>query len=44
MPGAPARLLVTGMREFSLTYHLDPEPVEVGHAREQVRKTLPGWA
>jgi histidine kinase-like protein len=44
--------LVAGLRscaqvitvsEFSFTYWVDPEPAQVGHAREQVRKVLPGW-
>lgn len=36
-------MLVTLTREYTVTCLLDPEPVQVGHAREQVRKTLPGW-
>jgi signal transduction histidine kinase len=31
------------MTELWLTCRLDPEPVQVGRAREQVRKVLPGW-
>lgn len=34
---------MTAIPEFSFTYLLDPEPVQVGHARAQVRKILPGW-
>jgi hypothetical protein len=41
--GLERLMLVTATREFSVTYRLDPEPVEVGRAREQVRKALPGW-
>jgi two-component sensor histidine kinase len=29
--------------KFSFTCQLAPEPAEVGYAREQVRKILPGW-
>jgi signal transduction histidine kinase len=28
---------------LSVTLRLDPEPVQVGYAREQVRKVTPGW-
>jgi anti-sigma regulatory factor (Ser/Thr protein kinase) len=31
------------MSEFLFIHRLDPEPVQVGLAREQVRKILPGW-
>ena len=36
-------MLVTAPRDLTVTCRLDPEPVQVGHAREQVRKALPGW-
>lgn len=42
--GLELLMLVTAAAcEFSVTYQLGPEPAEVGHAREQVRKALPGW-
>jgi two-component sensor histidine kinase len=31
------------MTELSFNYRLNPEPRQVGYAREQVRKILPGW-
>jgi signal transduction histidine kinase len=34
---------LTAIPEFSFAYQVDPEPAQVGHAREQVRKILPGW-
>jgi anti-sigma regulatory factor (Ser/Thr protein kinase) len=36
-------MLVTLNREHAVTYVLDPEAVQVGRARERVRKALFGW-
>jgi serine/threonine-protein kinase RsbW len=36
-------LPVTAAHELSVTFRLVPQPVQVGYAREQVRKALPGW-
>jgi Histidine kinase-like ATPase domain len=41
--GLELLMLVTATDEFSITYWLEPKPAEVRHAREQVRKALPGW-
>ncbi|HEY5988993.1 MAG TPA: ATP-binding protein [Streptosporangiaceae bacterium] len=30
-------------KQHSVTYHLGHDPSEVGYAREQARKTVPGW-
>ena len=35
-------MLVTASGELAVSYRLDPEPVQVGRAREQTRKFLPG--
>jgi anti-sigma regulatory factor (Ser/Thr protein kinase) len=34
---------MTAMSELSFAWRVDPEPAQVSHAREQVRKILPGW-
>jgi anti-sigma regulatory factor (Ser/Thr protein kinase) len=34
---------VSTIPKLSFTYQLDPDPIQVGRAREQVRKVLPGW-
>jgi anti-sigma regulatory factor (Ser/Thr protein kinase) len=36
-------MLVTAPRELAVSYPLDSDPVQVARAREQARKTLPGW-
>ena len=36
-------MLVATPDELAVSCRLDPEPVQVGRAREQARKTLPGW-
>ena len=36
-------MFVTAPGELAVSYRLRPEPVQVGRAREQARKTLPRW-
>ena len=36
-------MLVATPDELTVSCRLDREPVQVGRAREQARKTLPGW-
>ncbi|SRR6266566_5186111 len=36
-------MLVTESRELGVSFRLDCDPVQVSRAREQTRKTLPGW-
>jgi signal transduction histidine kinase len=39
----PSRKVVLRATELSFACRLDPVPAQVGHAREQVRKVIPGW-
>lgn len=34
---------MTASRQLRASYWLGQDPIEVGYARRQVRKTLPGW-
>lgn len=34
---------MTAATELSFTFRIDPQPIQVGYAREQVRKVIPGW-
>ncbi len=36
-------MLVATADELAVSYQLDPEPVQVGRARELARKALPSW-
>ena len=36
-------MLVTAPHDLACTYRLEPEPIQIGRAREQARKALPGW-
>ncbi|HUK69266.1 MAG TPA: ATP-binding protein [Streptosporangiaceae bacterium] len=36
-------MLVTSPDEFAVSYRLGSDPAQVGRAREQARKALPGW-
>lgn len=36
-------MLVSASGELAVSFRLSPDPAQVGYAREQARKALPGW-